>query len=172
MNEYRSLLAPYIQSFLQYREALFHQNTAYEPLLRNLDRFCANHFPGSAYLSQEMVLSWMERTSMPRSGRLANRSVIRKFAIYMNGIGGAAYVLPEKMYGSSKVFVPYIFTDDELRRLFVAIDSIHSSAAQPHKHVVLPVMFRLIYTCGLRPAEARLLQTENVYLPCWPNQKN
>lgn len=29
MDEYRSLLAPYMQSFLQYRKALFHKNSAY-----------------------------------------------------------------------------------------------------------------------------------------------
>lgn len=51
-----------------------------------------------------------------------------------------------------------------MQRLFTAIDSIRPSALQPHKHVVLPVMFRLIYTCGLRPAEARVLPANNVYL--------
>lgn len=101
---------------------------------------------------------------MPRSGRVVNGSVIRKFAIYMNGIGGDAYILPEKMYGSNASFVPYIFTDDELQQLFMEIDAICPSAAQPYKHVVLPVMFRMIYTCGLRPTEARLLRTDNVYL--------
>lgn len=133
-------------------------------MLRSFDSFCADNFPGAALLSQEMVWTWMERTSMPRSGRVVNGSVIRKFAIYMNGIGGDAYILPEKMYGSNASFVPYIFTDDELQQLFMEIDAICPSAAQPYKHVVLPVMFRMIYTCGLRPTEARLLRTDNVYL--------
>lgn len=90
MDEYRSLLAPYIQSFLQYRNALFHKNSAYEPVLHSLDRFCADNFPDAAYLSKEKVLAWLERTSMPRSGRLIRGAIIRKFAAYMNGIGGAA----------------------------------------------------------------------------------
>jgi hypothetical protein len=112
-----------------------------------------------------MVLAWMEDNSGSHgSERTVRGSVIRKFAMYMNGIGGAAYVLPEKMYGHTSAFVPYIFTDDELIRLFAAIDRISPSAAQPYKQEVLPVMFRLIYTCGLRPAEARTLKTENVYL--------
>jgi len=69
-----------------------------------------------------------------------------------------------KMYGNDKCFSPYIFTDDELCRLFTAIDQIRPSAAHPYKHKVLPVMFRLIYICGLRPVEARTLRTENVFL--------
>lgn len=165
MIECSSLLGPYIQRFLSYREALFHKNSAYEPIMKSLDRFCAKCFPCSAVLTQEMVLAWMEDNSGSHgSERTVRGSVIRKFAMYMNGIGGAAYVLPEKMYGHTSAFVPYIFTDDELIRLFAAIDRISPSAAQPYKQEVLPVMFRLIYTCGLRPAEARTLKTENVYL--------
>lgn len=165
MIECSSLLGSYIQGFLSYREALFHKNSAYEPIMKSLDRFCAKRFPCSAALTQNMVLAWMEDGSGAHSSeRGARGSVIRKFAMYMNGIGGAAYVLPEKMYGHTNAFVPYIFTDDELIRLFAAIDRISPSAAQPHKQEVLPVMFRLIYTCGLRPAEARTLKAENIYL--------
>ncbi len=165
MIECSSLLGPYIQGFLSYREALFHKNSAYEPIMKSLDRFCVKCFPCSAVLTQEMVLTWMEDSSGAHSSEHTVRgSVIRKFAMYMNGIGGAAYVLPEKMYGHTSAFVPYIFTDDELIRLFAAIDRISPSAAQPYKQEVLPVMFRLIYTCGLRPAEARTLKTENIYL--------
>lgn len=165
MIECNSLLGSYIQRFLAYREALFHKNSSYEPILKSLDRFCANRFPYSAVLTQEMVLAWMEDRSGSRGNeRTVRGSVIRKFAAYMNGIGSAAYVLPEKIYGHTNTFVPYVFTDDELIRLFTEIDKIHSSASQPYKHEVLPVMFRLIYTCGLRPAEARILKTENVYL--------
>ena len=165
MIECKSLLGPHIQRFLMYREALFHKNSSYEPIMKNLDRFCATYFPDATILSKEMVLAWMEKHDSPRGrGQGVNGSVIRKFAIFMNGMGGTAYVLPEKMYGCSTRFVPYIFTDNELQRLFSAIDSIRPSAAQPYKHEVLPVMFRLIYTCGLRPAEARILKAENVHL--------
>lgn len=165
MIECRSLLGSHIQSFLSYREALFHKNTAYEPIMRNLDGYCADNFPHAAVLTQEMVLGWMEFSSRSQWGRNVSKgSVIRKFAIYVNGIGGAAYVLPEKMYTEKKTFTPYIFTDGEIRRLFSAIDLIRPSAAQPHRHEILPVMYRLIYTCGLRPAEARILKTSNVHL--------
>lgn len=57
MIECNSLLGPYIQRFLAYREALFHKNSSYEPILKSLDRFCANRFPYSAGLTLEMVLA-------------------------------------------------------------------------------------------------------------------
>lgn len=136
MIECSSLLGPYIQGFLSYREALFHKNSAHEPIMKSLDRFCAKRFPFSAVLTREMVLTWMEDSSGSHGSECTVRgSVIRKFAMYMNGIGGAAYVLPEKMYGHTNAFVPYIFTDDELIRLFAAIDRISPSAAQPYLQV-------------------------------------
>ena len=99
MIECNSLLGPYIQGFLSYREALFHKNSAHEPIMKSLDRFCVKCSPCSAVLTQEMVLTWMEDSSGSHGSECTVRgSVIRKFAMYMNGIGGAAYVLPEKMY--------------------------------------------------------------------------
>ena len=61
-------------------------------------------------------------------------------------------------------FAPYIFTDEELRRLFSAIDRIRPTVTEPFIHVIAPVLFRLIYTCGLRPNEGRELKCENVHL--------
>ena len=63
MIECNSLLGPYIQGFLSYREALFHKNSAHEPIMKSLDRFCAKRFPFSAVLTREMVLTWMEDSS-------------------------------------------------------------------------------------------------------------
>lgn len=91
MIECTSLLGPYIQRFLSYREALFHKNSAYKSVLISLDNFCAKCFPCSAVLAQKMVLTWMEDGSGSHgSERRVRGSAIRKFAMYMNGIGGAA----------------------------------------------------------------------------------
>lgn len=162
MGEFQCLFSPYIERFLVYREALFHRNTAYLPVLKSLDCFCAEQYPNESALSQEMVLTWMDRSS--NLGRLSRGCIVRHFALYMNGIGGTAYVLPEKMYGGDQSFVPYIFTDDELQRLFAAIDKIQPTRKHPFSDYTLPVLFRLIYTCGLRPNEGRLLRKQNIYL--------
>lgn len=120
MIECSSLLGPYIQGFLSYREALFHKNSAHEPIMKSLDRFCAKRFPCSAVLTQEMVLTWMEgRFGSPNRERTVRGSVIRKFAMYMNGIGGAAYVLPEKMYGHTNAFA-VIYRGDDVRDISLA----------------------------------------------------
>src|SRR6266567_3982368 len=48
---------------------------------------------------------------------------------------------------------PYVFTDDEVRRLFAAIDSQRMSGFS-NKAMVDPVLFRVLYGAGLRVSEA------------------
>lgn len=54
--------------------------------------------------------------------------------------------------------MPYIFTDDELRRVFAESDKEPYCKTNPCRHLIIPVIYRLIYFCGLRPNEGRELK--------------
>lgn len=58
----------------------------------------------------------------------------------------------------------YIYSKEDLSKLFKEIDSLQPSLRAPTKHLVVSVIFRLIYCCGLRPVEARRLRREDVNL--------
>ena len=64
----------------------------------------------------------------------------------------------------NKCFVPYIFTKDEIERLFSAVDCTKESSESPLRHLVMPVLFCLLYTCGLRVSEALHLKVADVDL--------
>jgi len=84
----------------------------------------------------------------------------------MSAIGKESYVLPTKTVRSLNAarFEPYIFTDAELNAIFRAVDTAPATKAEPFLNEILPVLFRLIYTCGLRPNEGRELRRDNVNL--------
>jgi integrase len=88
---------------------------------------------------------------------------IRRLGEYLNAIGQPSYILPDGFFPIKSDFVPYIFTDKELRVLFGTIDTLPRKSNSTES-IVAPVMFRLIYTCGLRPNEGRALLCENVNL--------
>ncbi len=46
----------------------------------------------------------------------------------------------------------------ELAALFAATDRCRYCSEVPFRHLVMPVLFRTIYACGLRCSEARLLR--------------
>ena len=58
----------------------------------------------------------------------------------------------------------HIFTEEELKAFFASIDACKKSPFSPLRCYVIPVIFRLIYTCGLRASEARLLRTNDINL--------
>ena len=59
-------------------------------------------------------------------------------------------------------YVPHIYTDRELAALFAQTDRCHYCPEVPFRHLVMPVLFRTIYACGLRCSEARLLRVDDV----------
>lgn len=160
MSEYVSGIGAYIERLFDYRRSLGYSGVTHYATLLNLDRFCAAHYPESQELTEEMVLAWILEDSRIVYERCV---AVRLLGKYMCAVGKEAYILPEKYVSVKHNFAPYIFTDDELRHLFSAIDRISPTKSEPFIHVMAPVLFRLIYTCGLRPNEGRELKCENVH---------
>ncbi len=79
-------------------------------------------------------------------------------------MGIEAYVLPESFHGNVSRYVPHIFTEEELRLFFTAADRLEPYYQSVARHLVVPVLFRVLYCCGLRPFEVRLLEIDDVNL--------
>jgi integrase/recombinase XerD len=73
-----------------------------------------------------------------------------------------AYVLPKGTLPRPARYVPHVYTDQELAALFSQTDRCRYCAEVPLRHLVMPVLFRTIYACGLRASEARLLRADDV----------
>ena len=82
----------------------------------------------------------------------------------MSAIGIDTCIVPQNMGRRPNKHIPYIFTHEELLRFFEATDSLEPSPLSPNKELVVPVMFRLMYCCGLRPQEVRNIRLEEVFL--------
>lgn len=88
---------------------------------------------------------------------------IRGFGIYLKSIGKNAYILPDKFTAGGTVFVPYLFGDNELAKLFREVDT-YKYPKEPFRPLLLSTYFRMTYTCGLRPNEGRKLKRNEVDL--------
>ena len=162
MNDCISFFAEYIQGMLEARDALGYAREPHESILRSFDRYCSENQPGCRELTEQLAMSWLLKNSGDTKGIQGRAASIRLLAQYMNLSGCTAYVLPERYFGSAKTKDRHIFTDAELSRLFSAIDSLPESSSVPYSRQMLPVLFRLIYTCGLRPQEGRTLKRRDI----------
>ncbi len=63
-------------------------------------------------------------------------------------------------------YVPYIFSHKEVRAFFKAADAMTKSphSIAPRRHLIMPVLFRMLYCCGLRASEVLKLKGEDVDL--------
>lgn len=161
-----SNLKNYISDFVQQKHSLGFPYVDSERIAANFDKFCAQFYPDCTTITKEIGLHWATMRETEGAKSLSTRvGVIRELARYMQREGMSAYIIPAK-YGatSKKKYVPHIFTDNELKSIFNAVDNLPISNRDFTAHLVAPVLFRLLYFCGLRPSEGRLIKRRNIDL--------
>jgi integrase/recombinase XerD len=134
-------------------------------VLKRFDRYLARNYPAITGLSKEAVTGWCAKQPHEKPANQCSRaSVLRQFAKYLDCAGHKAYILPDNYYSSGPQYVPHIYTQSELVRFFAETNKCHFCCECPWRHLVMPVFFRLLFECGLRCSEARLLMVCDVEL--------
>lgn len=152
-----SQFASSMEEFIDFRCGLGYKRITYETDLLRLDKFIAEHFPNENSITKDLAMTWIE--TLPTS---TNARIVRLFAQYLVSIGTDSFILPANFVVPKNKAVPYILNDEELNRLFRSIDKLSSRQKICRIENAFPVMFRLIYTCGLRPSEGITLKREKI----------
>lgn len=160
MTTFTSAFASQLEAMLQWRAALGYSPATLAYPMASFDRFCAAR-PGETVLTRELVTDWCQdgtRTEWP--GYKAH--AIRAFGKYLRLAGVEAFVLPAEWISPRSASLPHLFTDEELTAFFAAADSFTPRYDSPFRQYTIPVVFRLMLSCGLRPQEARLVRRRDV----------
>ncbi|QOY36925.2 tyrosine-type recombinase/integrase [Anaerobacillus isosaccharinicus] len=162
---YVSKLASFMESFVAFKHSLGWKYKTSEYYLHEFDRYCAKR-ESEEVLLNEIVKSWviLRDNECPNTQRV-RVAPIREFGKYLQHSGYSdAYVVTNKICRKQIRTIPHFFTDEEIIRFFDACDTLGPRKENPVRHLVLPMYFRLLYCCGLRTSEARLLLRKNVNL--------
>jgi len=160
MREFFSKMSPLIKDYLEFREAMGY-STRHARELRLFDLYCCESHPDLDQLNREAARGWIsDEIARGRSALTYKVSAIREFAKYL---GNGTYVLPTNTVPKKKEFTPYILTDGELAALFYAIDNVQG-VPDFFLRETISVLWRLLYTCGLRPREGRLIKCSEICL--------
>ena len=130
------------------------------------DAFAAASPIADGHLTKELVETYIARRPGEKPTTQSHRiSTVRCFGKYLIRCGIDAYVQP---YGTLAVakygFVPHVFSSVEVCKILKAADSLPYRANSPLRNIVIPMVFRVIYGCGLRISEAISLTVEDVDL--------
>jgi len=151
--------------FIQLKRSIGYKYLTEAGILLRFDRFLSEKYPDNRDLTKEAVNGWCAKTPHEKSANQCSRaSVVRQFAKHLDSIGRRAYILPNSFYPAGNRYVPHIYTPDELRRFFAETDKCRFCYECPARHLIMPIFFRLLFSCGLRCSEARLLKVGDVDL--------
>ena len=164
MTEFTSAFAERLTAFLDFRVARGFKRETYLGQLIKFDRWCVDKHPDTTELARVLVHNWIDDDSASAYEISHRAKTMRQLGKYLGALGDDVYVLPDKYAPIKSKAVPYIFTDAELTALFAAIDRLPPKKDEPFLNEIAPTLFRLAYTCGLRPNESRELLSQNVNL--------
>src|SRR6476660_6784852 len=158
-------MAEAITALVAEKRAVGYKYDAEERVLARFAAFSGSQFPGLEAPTRASVEAWItsarERGVNPATLQ-GLAAPVRELARWLGRRGVRAYVLPAGALARPARYVPHIYTDQELAALFAQTDRCRYCSEVPFRHLVMPVLFRTIYACGLRLSEARLLRPGDV----------
>lgn len=120
------------------------------------------NFAQSIELTQDMIDYGLTKVKISEKSYRGLISLVRGYTRYLNIKGFKAFI-PDDTYSRKKDrYIPHKFTYDELNILFDKIDSIEISSRSPNREYYLPVIFRMMYCCGMRPQEVFKIKKEDI----------
>ncbi len=162
---FESHFKEYIKGLLLQKHALGYPYTDSERILKTFDQFCLENFPDETELTKEIGMKWAQIKPTEQANGFRNRLIpIRELAKYMQSIGINAFLIPVDLAQKAPRPAVHVFTSEELSTFFDAADSLPCKPNTPARHLIVPVFFRMLYCCGLRPGEARNLLKKNISL--------
>lgn len=160
---FESSLGTLITMFIKQKQVSGYDYYSSSLILNRFDSLIADKFPEATDLTKEMCDAWIEMKAKEHPNGLLRRiTPIRQLGKYLNAINHTAYIIPGHIPNKVLKYDAHIYTTKELTAFFRSIDSCHISPFSPVRHYVIPVYFRVLYCCGLRPSEARLLKVTDV----------
>jgi len=162
---FSSTLSKEMSSYLEMREAIFSDSlVSYEKrILLSIDKFLEQMNYSGKELTEDIVSSWSKNLSGSSKTIKEKLSVVRRFSQYLNTLGFHSY-LPNLPKVKSD-YIPYIFTDAEIKDIFYFADNIEpstSKGSQSSYCLKIPMILRILYSCGTRLNETLELRRKDI----------
>lgn len=162
--QYGSCFGPYIQQFIEKKRSIGFVYEHEEWELKHFDHFCCEKGISETSLSRALVMEWGQlRENEYKTTSGSRFSVIRQFGLFLLSMDIEAYLPSNYSYRSKSK--THVLSDEEIIAVFKIVDQrqpVHNNSDFRRLALEYRIILRLIYCCGLRISEARLLKNQNV----------
>lgn len=160
VGDFRELLI----QFVQMKQSLGFDYVGEANQLKRFSQFALKFTIRTHALTKELAEAWTKKRPNERDVTWEHRiNNLKQFALFLSNLGYDAYIPACRAKINRHLYVPYIFTPEQLLRFFAECENIKSYPLS-NKHLVSPAIFRLLYGCGLRISEALALKRKDVDL--------
>lgn len=149
----------------RFRKSAGYSVSAYDTALMPFIMYCGENYPDIEGITKEMVDDWLvHRSYNTTSSQGVFISCLRQYTKFIRANGKETFIPDDDYTIQRERFIPYIFTADELDSFFRAVDTVDPAPKKWKRDIILPVLFRMIYCCGMRPGEPLRLRHKDVEL--------
>lgn len=165
-KEFKSIIAPHLQGFLDEKRSLGFKYETQASILHEFDSYWIAHCSGDTKITIENIDCWIQKRETEGDSFLQDRvSVIREFSRYLNGIGIPSYIPPLEVQISQAVV--HLLTKPEITDFFTQVDNYMPTRNDKDLQRVAKeyrLLFRFLYLEGTRITETCSLHTKNIDL--------
>ena len=165
-HTFSGALSEVCAGFISEKRAVGYNYSTEAKHLSEFSRFTKKFDLPENTLTKEVVDAWISRRPNDSDRNYYSRyALIKLFAEHMIRTGYEAYC-PDRS-DLAKIhwgYIPYIFTHNEIHSFFEVADTMKkkTNTMSPRRHLIMPILFRLLYCCGLRLSEVVTLTRHDV----------
>ncbi|MFI3214957.1 MAG: tyrosine-type recombinase/integrase [Eubacteriales bacterium] len=161
--EFKSVFASEIQIYIDDKYSAGFKSDNFRRNLIGFDRFCIEQALSRPIFDIHHATKWTEqKESESHTTHYSRINASKQFLQYLALKGYDIYVVRDVKHKGTD-FQPHIYTNDEVTRYFLAVDS-YTSGRNRKNAIQYPVIFRILYCCGTRINETLGIRKQDVDL--------
>jgi len=153
-----------VNDFLNFKRSCGYKYISEEIALKAFYNYTKTNAVSKLGLSKDFLDTWATPSIKESRKSLSNRvSTLKQFCIYISQLGYKVYIPKTIKNSINKSFMPYVFTHKQIDEIFKVCDNWPQSKNNRYNNIeVYPILFRLLYGCGLRISEALHLKIKDI----------
>lgn len=154
IDSWHSEISHMLVAYLKEKKMTGYRFESQEKYLKKFDLYYDRNGYSGIRLTRQMTDDFIYSIYERPSTHYAKERLLRDFAFFLIRNGYGEIYVPEIRSAPQKqnLHVPYIFTEDEMARMFRVIDQWEDSF-YTNRTLIDPVFFRLLYGTGMRVSE-------------------
>ncbi len=164
--KYQSIFSNEIDYFIKYKQSLGYDFENEISYLKHMDKTLCDIGLKSKKITKEIFYELTKRDTMSDSYHARKYRIITDFCKYLISNNYTNIYYEDKKFHNTNNYIPIIFSRNESNKLFKTMDQYTKDSSEKFYvlHYSYSVIFRLLYSCGLRISEVLNLTYDNINL--------